>query len=406
MDMSSDSHGQIRSDDPAHDASFSTVESDSLIYVSGRISSDGSRFDPKHGECVRMQTACVLENLTKALNRQGLHLRDVVYCRCFLTNFARDYELFNSVYQKYFDAGRLPGRTTVGVTRLAFDALIQVDLVVRRDSRKTLHFHTMSSGYFHRAPFSHSVESDGLVHITGQMPTSPWKPNEPLPEGIQAQTERVMENLKLVVAEKGLSLRHAVYSRCFLADIHRDYNAFDETFRDFFAKGEHPGRMTIGVAGLAQNALVEVDLLMRRPCETPSTLGCNIPLWNGLEVGTWMHVAVRGATARSKDESDAQHVQEQVVCVMENLKLELAKRGSRLEDVVYSHCFLSEYDRDYGVFDAVYKSYFAECRLPPCTILGVPGLASKALVELDVVLRKCKSKERIPSLGHESSGGA
>jgi enamine deaminase RidA (YjgF/YER057c/UK114 family) len=51
----------------------------------------------------------------------------------YLTDFKRDYPGFNQVYQTYFpDDAKLPGRTTVGVTGLARDALVEVDLVLYR----------------------------------------------------------------------------------------------------------------------------------------------------------------------------------------------------------------------------------------------------------------------------------
>ena len=52
----------------------------------------------------------------------------------FLTDFKRDYAAMNAVYKSYFPANRLPARTCVGVTGLAYDALIEIDLVARRPS--------------------------------------------------------------------------------------------------------------------------------------------------------------------------------------------------------------------------------------------------------------------------------
>jgi 2-iminobutanoate/2-iminopropanoate deaminase len=46
------------------------------------------------------------------------------------------------------------------------------------------------------APFSHAVAVDGWVFVTGQMPTDPADDSAPLPEGIEAQTRRVIENLQ------------------------------------------------------------------------------------------------------------------------------------------------------------------------------------------------------------------
>ena len=51
------------------------------------------------------------------------------------------------------------------------------------------------------APFSHAVEADGWVHLTGQMPFSGTSINEPYPQGIAAQTLQVMHNLKTVLSK-------------------------------------------------------------------------------------------------------------------------------------------------------------------------------------------------------------
>ena len=59
------------------------------------------------------------------------------------------------------------------------------------------------------APFSHAVETDGFVFVTGQMPDTPSTPGI-LPDGIVAQTKAVMENLKVVLAGVGLGLEHVV----------------------------------------------------------------------------------------------------------------------------------------------------------------------------------------------------
>lgn len=115
------------------------------------------------------------------------------------------------------------------------------------------------------APFSHAVEIDGWVFVTGQMPTLPDDPDAPLPEGIAAQTVRVMENLKLVLGGLGLGLENTTFIRVYLTEFKRDYQAMNDTYRSFFEPGKLPGRTCIGVSGLAVDALVEIDLIARRP---------------------------------------------------------------------------------------------------------------------------------------------
>jgi reactive intermediate/imine deaminase len=126
-------------------------------------------------------------------------------------------------------------------------------------------FHMIGGGPRPVAPFSHAVETDGWVFLTGQMPTDPAAPDAPLPEGIEAQTRRVMENLRLILGGVGLGLEHVVQCRCYLTQFERDYAAFNDTYRSYFPEGRLPARTTIGVTALAVGALVEIDMLARRP---------------------------------------------------------------------------------------------------------------------------------------------
>lgn len=114
------------------------------------------------------------------------------------------------------------------------------------------------------APFSHAVEIDGFVFVTGQMPDTPQTPGV-LPDGIVAQTRAVMENLRVVLAGLNLGLEDIVMSRIYLTEFKRDYAAMNETYRSYFPEGRLPARTCVGVTGLAYDALIEIDLVCRRP---------------------------------------------------------------------------------------------------------------------------------------------
>ena len=115
------------------------------------------------------------------------------------------------------------------------------------------------------APFSHAVEADGWVFLTGQMPTDPHAPDAPLPQGVEAQTRRVMENLRLVLKGAGLDLEHVVQVRIYLTQFERDYAAMNAVYRNYFPADRLPARTTVGVTALAVGALVEIDMVARRP---------------------------------------------------------------------------------------------------------------------------------------------
>lgn len=131
---------------------------------------------------------------------------------------------------------------------------------------------TMSLPLFHMiqgapdpvAPFSHAVEADGWVFVTGQMPFTGTSASSSYPEGIEAQTRQVMENLKRVLAGCGLGFEHVVAARVFLARFDEDYERMNAVYAEYFAPGRRPARTCVGVTALARGARVEIDLIARR----------------------------------------------------------------------------------------------------------------------------------------------
>ena len=98
-------------------------------------------------------------------------------------------------------------------------------------------FHMIAGAPTPVAPFSHAVEVDGWVFLTGQMPTLPDDDAAPLPEGIEAQTRRVMDNLVIVLRGLGLELQHVVNVRAYLTRFEQDYAPMNAVYRSYFPAG-------------------------------------------------------------------------------------------------------------------------------------------------------------------------
>jgi len=126
-------------------------------------------------------------------------------------------------------------------------------------------FHNFDKAPTHVAPFSHAVEADGWIQLTGQMPTHPDDDSAPLPDGVKAQTRRVMDNLVIVLEGLDLDLSNVLSCRVYLTEFARDYEAMSQTYRSYFSQDRLPARTCIGVTGLARCALVEIDMVARRP---------------------------------------------------------------------------------------------------------------------------------------------
>lgn len=125
-------------------------------------------------------------------------------------------------------------------------------------------FHMVAGAPDPVAPFSHAVESDGWVFVTGQMPFTESSIDSPYPEGIEAQTHAVMANLKAVLAGCGLDLSNVICARVFLTHFSEDYERMNAVYGTYFQAGRFPARTCIGVTGLAKDARVEIDFIARR----------------------------------------------------------------------------------------------------------------------------------------------
>lgn len=126
-------------------------------------------------------------------------------------------------------------------------------------------FHMVAGGARAVAPYSHAVEAEGWVFVTGQLANDPADDRAPFPPDVEAQTRRVMENLKIVLAGIGLGLEHVVMARVFLTRFKQDYAAMNRVYQGYFAPGKLPARTCIGVTDLARDGLVEIDFVARRP---------------------------------------------------------------------------------------------------------------------------------------------
>ena len=115
---------------PPPTAAYShAVRAGEYLFVTGQLGVDPKTNTLVPGGTVA-QTHQVMRNLQAVLAGAGTTLARAVMVRVYLTNFA-DYAVMNAAYASYFAAGKLPARTTVGVTALALDAAVEIDLIVR-----------------------------------------------------------------------------------------------------------------------------------------------------------------------------------------------------------------------------------------------------------------------------------
>ena len=110
-------------------------------------------------------------------------------------------------------------------------------------------------------PYSHGVDSDGLIFLSGQTPIDPATGK--LVEGdISLQTQQSLANLFGVLEAAGLTPDDVQKVNVYLTDM-ADFPAMNAVYKEQFQE-PYPARTTIGVASLPLNARVEIELIARR----------------------------------------------------------------------------------------------------------------------------------------------
>jgi 2-iminobutanoate/2-iminopropanoate deaminase len=124
-------------------------------------------------------------------------------------------------------------------------------------SRKPLHSDEAPKAI---GPYSQaiSVPAGRMVFLSGQIPLDP-KSGEIVKGDITAQTERVMQNLKAVLAAGDLDFSHVARCGIFLVDL-ADFAKVNEVYAKYFT-GAPPARSTYQVAALPKGARVEVEAI-------------------------------------------------------------------------------------------------------------------------------------------------
>ncbi|MEO9210254.1 MAG: RidA family protein [Ginsengibacter sp.] len=107
-------------------------------------------------------------------------------------------------------------------------------------------------------PYNQAVSAGGFLFLSGQIAIVPGTPN--LIEGdIAVETTQVMDNLKAVLSEAGLSFKNIVKTTIFLKDMSL-FTAVNEVYGKYF-ESDFPARETIAVKGLPKDVNVEISMI-------------------------------------------------------------------------------------------------------------------------------------------------
>jgi 2-iminobutanoate/2-iminopropanoate deaminase len=111
-----------------------------------------------------------------------------------------------------------------------------------------------------RSRWNDAVVVGDTAFLTGQLG---WdKRSGRLAEGIEAQTERTLENVRDVLARAGFGLEDVVHVRVYITE-HDHYERYEPIYDRFFPH-EQPARVTVVVKELIHHALIDVEAIAVR----------------------------------------------------------------------------------------------------------------------------------------------
>ena len=107
-------------------------------------------------------------------------------------------------------------------------------------------------------PYNHAVRVGDLLFCAGQIPLDPAT-GQIVPGDIKDQTRRVLENVKVILDDQGLTFANVVKSTVFLTNL-AEFAGMNEVYSQYFT-GDFPARSTIQVAALPRAASVEIEVI-------------------------------------------------------------------------------------------------------------------------------------------------
>ena len=105
------------------------VEANGFVFLAGQVGDAPGQHGAVPGG-IEPETRAMLDNVGRLLEAAGLGFADVVKATVYLRDFS-EFSAMNAVYREYFPTDP-PTRATVGVTALASDYRIEIEVLAAR----------------------------------------------------------------------------------------------------------------------------------------------------------------------------------------------------------------------------------------------------------------------------------
>lgn len=111
-------------------------------------------------------------------------------------------------------------------------------------------------------PYNHSVMVGDLLFISGQIPFN-QETETLITSGIQDETKQVMQNLKYIIEEAGLTFEHVVKATIFIRDM-ENFGLINEIYGNYFNTETAPARECVQVEKLPRNVNIEISMILHK----------------------------------------------------------------------------------------------------------------------------------------------
>jgi len=106
-------------------------------------------------------------------------------------------------------------------------------------------------------PYSQAIKAGGFIFVAGEKGMDPVT-KQIVPGGIEPETKRTLENIKVILEEAGSGMNRVVSTFVFMTDLN-DFSKMNEIYAGYF-KDHPPGRTTVEVKSLPAGAHVEITV--------------------------------------------------------------------------------------------------------------------------------------------------
>ncbi|MGZ5410847.1 MAG: RidA family protein [Aeromicrobium sp.] len=373
--------------------------------------------DPKSGQIVpggaKEQAAQCFKNIKAVLESTGHVMDDVVRISVFVKNIS-DVAAVDDVYASFFP-GYVPTRTTVAVTALPKDALVQIEALITNgegtipnapqagDLVKVARNTDNAPG----SPLStQTVAFSHYNNVSAQLPIDP-KSGQIVAGGVKEQAAQCFANVKAILAGIDVPFDDIVKITVFLRNL-PDLEGVDEVYSTFFpdsaiarAVGCVPARTVVEASALPMDALVQIEAVVSHGDGTPPQAvedrhGIVIKAnntddapRNSLSTQTvafshYNHLSAQLPLDPKTGALVVGGVREQAAQCLKNIKAIVECIDHVLDDVVKVNVFLKNI-ADIDAVDEVYATFFPS-GVPARRTVGVAALPHGALVQIDAVL--------------------